>query len=388
MKHFTKQRMFTPGPTPLLPEALLQSVITPLNHRKDDFKSLLRDIQRDLRSVFKTKNDVLLLSCSGSGAMEAALTNLVAPGEKALIAVAGKFGERWLELAEKYGVRIVPIRISYGESFDPVQISETLAGDPEIGAVFLQALETSTGALMDVEKIGKLVKQRRPDAVLVVDAITALGTMPLETDAWGLDVVIGGSQKAFMLPPGLAMLSVSQNAWTRIERCARPRYYFDLLREREAQRGGQTAFTPSISLIQGLRSALALMLQDGIDRFTANAALQAGATRAAAAAWGVSLFPKRPGDAVTALVAPAGVEPSKIISIMRQKFGAMISGGQGSMKGKIIRIGHLGYFDFLETLGMIGCLELALSEAGAGVEIGSGSRAALEFYLNIARREP
>jgi aspartate aminotransferase-like enzyme len=381
MKHLTKQRMFTPGPTPLLPEALLQAVTTPLNHRKDDFKSLLGDIQRDLKAVFKTQGDVLLLSCSGSGAMEAALTNLVAPGEKALIAVAGKFGERWLELAEKYGVDAVPIRIPYGESFDPVRISESLGGNSEIRTVFLQALETSTGALMDIESIGRLIKQKRPDAVLVVDAITALGTMPLEADAWGLDVVIGGSQKAFMLPPGLAMLSVSLHAWAHIERCPRPRYYFDLLRERDAQRGGQTAFTPAISLIQGLRSALALMLENGIDGFIANAALQAGATRAAAAAWGVSLFPKRPGDAVTALVAPPGVEPAKIISIMRQKFGVMISGGQGSMKGKIIRVGHLGYFDFLETLGMIGCLELALVEAGARIEIGTGSRAALEFYL-------
>jgi aspartate aminotransferase-like enzyme len=386
MKHLTKQRMFTPGPTPLLPEAILQAIITPLNHRKEDFKALLRDIQRDLKTVFKTQGDVLLLSCSGSGAMEAALTNLVAPGEKALIAVAGKFGERWLELAEKYGVNAKLIRVPYGESFEPTRIAEALSEDPEIGAVFLQALETSTGALMDIETIGRLVKQRE-GVVLIVDAITALGTMRLETDSWGLDVVIGGSQKAFMLPPGLAMLSVSQKAWTRIERCSRPRYYFDLLRERDAQRGGQTAFTPSIALIQGLRSALALMLENGIDGFVANAALQAGATRAAATAWGLSLFPKQPGDAVTALVAPAGVEPSRIISIMRRRFGAMISGGQGSMKGKIIRIGHLGYFDFLETLGMIGCLELALVEAGATLELGTGSRAALAFYQNAARSD-
>ena len=386
MKPFSKQRMFTPGPTPLLPEAVLQPVIAPLNHRKDDFKALLRDIQRDLRSVFKTQGDILLLSCSGSGAMEAALTNLVAPGDKALIAVAGKFGERWLELAERYGVHAVPLRVPYGESFDPARISEILTGNQEIGAVFLQALETSTGAVMDIESIGRLVK-RHQDVVLVVDAITALGTMPLETDSWGLDVVIGGSQKAFMLPPGLAMLSVSTNAWGRIERCARPRYYFDLVRERDAQRGGQTAFTPAISLIQGLRSALAVMLENGIDGFVANAALQAGATRAAAGAWGLSLFPRRPGDAVTALVAPPGVEPSKIISIMRRRFGAMISGGQGSMKGKIIRIGHLGYFDFLETLGLIGCLEIALMEAGASIEIGSGSKAALKFYLDASRQD-
>jgi aspartate aminotransferase-like enzyme len=382
MKLLTKQRMFTPGPTPLLPEAVLQALTTPLNHRKDDFKTLLHDIQRDLKTIFKTQNDVLLLSCSGSGAMEAAMTNLTAPGEKALIAVAGKFGERWLELAEKFGVQAVPLRVPYGESFIPAQISDALAEDSDIKAVFLQALETSTGALMDIEAIGRQVKQRG-GVVLIVDAITALGTMPIEVDSWGLDVVIGGSQKAFMLPPGLAMLSISEKAWARIEHGTRPRYYFDLLRERDAQRRGQTAFTPSIALIQGLRSALNLMLETGIDGFVANAGLQAGATRAAVAAWGMSLFPRQPGDAVTALVTPAGVDPSRVISTMRQRFGAMISGGQGSMKGKIIRIGHLGYFDFLETVGMIGCLELALVEAGARLELGAGSRAALAFYRDL-----
>ncbi len=385
MKPITKTRMFTPGPTPLLPEAVLQALVTPMNHRKEDFKSLFREVQEGLRKVYKTKNDVLVLACSGSGAMEAAVTNLLAPGEKAIACVAGKFGERWMELASKFGIQARILNAPYGESIDPSEVEKALAADPATAAVFVQAMETSTGALMDIEAIGRIVRAR-PDTILVVDAITAIGSMNLETDAWGLDVVIGGSQKAFMLPPGGAMISVSDKAWKRIEACARPRYYFDLLKERKAQRDGQTAFTPAIAIIQGLQPALSLMLANGIDDFVANAALQAGATRAAVTRWGMKIFPRVPGSAVTAFSPPQGVDTARVISTMRARFGVMLSGGQGSMKGKIIRIGHLGYFDFLETLGMIGCLELALVEAGAAIDLGSGSQAALDYYLKSEGR--
>ena len=379
MKPLRKTRMFTPGPTPLLPEAILQALVVPMNHRKEDFKALMREVQDGLRGVFKTANDVLVLSCSGSGAMEAAMTNLLAPGEKAIIGVAGKFGERWMELGAKFGLSAKIIQVSYGESIDPAEIKKALDEQPDTAAVFIQAMETSTGALMDMEAIGGLVRNR-PGTILVVDAITAIGSQPVETDAWGLDVVIGGSQKAFMLPPGAAMVSVSEKAWKRIDACSRPRYYFDLLKERKSQRDGQTAFTPAISIVQGLKPALATMLDEGIDNLVANAALQAGATRAAVKSWGMSIFPRIPGNAITAFSTPAGVETSKVISSMRDRFGVLLSGGQGSMKGKIIRIGHLGYFDFLETLGMIGCLELALVSAGAQLDVGSGTKAALEFY--------
>jgi aspartate aminotransferase-like enzyme len=385
MKLVKKSRMFTPGPTPLLPEAMLPALVSPLNHRKDDFKALLREVQEGLRQVYKTRNDVLVLACSGSGAMEAAMTNVLAPGEKAVVCVAGKFGERWMELATKFGIESKVLQVPYGESIDPAEIEKALAADPDIAAVFIQAMETSTGALMDMATIGKMV-QRHPNTILVVDAITALGTMALESDAWGLDIVIGGSQKAFMLPPGGALVSVSEKAWQRIENCARPRYYFDLLKERKAQREGQTAFTPAIALIQGLKPALGLMLENGIESFIANAALQAGATRAAVTQWGMRIFPRRPGDAVTAFCPPPGVETSRVIALMRDRFGVLLSGGQGSMKGKIIRVGHLGYFDFLETLGMIGCLELALIEAGAVLALGSGPRAALEYYRKVEGR--
>ncbi len=381
MKPLIKTRMFTPGPTPLLPEAMLRALVNPLNHRKEDFKALFREVQDGLRKVFKTRSDVLVLSCSGSGAMEAAITNLLSPGEKAVIGVAGKFGERWMDLAAKFGIDAKIIQRPYGESIDAGEIQKALDSDPGVSAVFIQAMETSTGALMDMEAIGRIVRNR-PGTVLVVDAITALGTQPLETDAWGLDVVIGGSQKAFMLPPGAAMLCVSDKAWKRIEGCSRPRYYFDLLKERKSQNDGQTAYTPAISIIQGLQPALALMLEGGIDNLVANAGLMAGATRAAVASWGMNLFPRTPGNAITAFSPPQGVETSKVIACMRDRFGVLLSGGQGSMKGKIIRVGHLGYFDFLETLGMIGCLELALISAGAAIKAGSGTEAALKYYLD------
>ena len=379
MNLISKTRMFMPGPTPYLPEAMVQALVTPMHHRKEDFKELFRQVQAGLQQVFKTSNEVLILACSGSGGMEAAMVNTMAPGEKALLAVAGKFGERWIELADTYGIDKVVIQVPYGDSVEPAQIAAALDAHPDISAIFLQATETSTGAMMDLEGIAAQVR-RRGDPVLVTDAITGLGTTPINTDEWGIDIVIGGSQKAFMLPPGVAMLSISERAWRRIEKCGRPRYYLDLRRERKAQAQGQSAYTPAVSIIQGLKSALDLILKMGVDGLVANAGLQAGATRAAILRWGMQIFPRVSGNAVTAFVPPAGVDPSRVMKMMRDRFGVLISGGQGSMKGKILRIGHLGYFDFLETLGMIGCLEIALTEAGASLETGSGCRAALEYY--------
>jgi len=386
MNLIAKTRMFMPGPTPYLPEAIAEPLVTPMHHRKDDFKKLFLEVQAGLQQIFKSSSEVLILACSGSGGMEAAMVNTMAPGEKALVAVAGKFGERWMELADTFGIERVTIQVPYGDSVEPAQIAAALDAHPDISAVFLQATETSTGAMMNLEGIAAQVRKRQ-DVILVVDAITGLGTTPLRMDEWGLDIVVGGSQKAFMVPPGLAILSINERAWRRIEKCKRPRYYLDLMRERKAQAQGQSAYTPAISLIQGLKSALDLILKMGVDNLVANAALQAGASRAAVQRWGMQIFPRVSGNAVTAFVPPAGVDPSKVIKMMRDKFGVLISGGQGSMKGKILRIGHLGYFDFLETLGMIGCLEIALTEAGASLEIGSGCRAALEYYREFGKNQ-
>ncbi len=383
MKPLTKPRLFTPGPTPVLPEALVEALVAPMHHRKEDYKAVFRRVQKGLQQVYKTANEVLVLSSSGSGAMEAAVVNLTDPGERVLVGVAGKFGERWTELAKTYGLDADVIQVPYGESVEPEQVAQALQSGKEYAAVFVQATETSTGAMMDLEGIGKLLRGREATA-LVVDAITGLGTMPIETDAWGLDVVVGGSQKAFMVPPGAAMISLSERAWRRVEKCRRPRYYFDLVKERKAQRDAQTAYTPPISIVQGLDRALRLILEDGVDNLVANATLQAGATRAAVRRWGMKIFPRRPGNAITAFV--PGIEPSRVLSAMRSRFGVHMTGGQGSMKPYLLRIGHLGYFDFFETLGIIGCLELALTEAGCAIELGAGTRAALEFYREEAGR--
>lgn len=385
MKPLKKRRVFTPGPTPVLPQAVLQPLISPMHHRAADFKALFRDVQSKLQQVFQTQNEILLLSCSGSGAMEAAITNLLSAGDRAIIAVAGKFGERWAELAEAFGVRAEIARVPYGESVSAEQIARALETAPDASAVFVQATETSTGAMMDLGKISEVLEPRQNTA-LVVDAITGLGTTPIQTNAWGLDIVVGGSQKAFMVPPGVAMLSVSEKAWRMIERCRRPRYYFDLLPERSGQKEGHSRFTPSIAVIQGLQVALDYLLAEGIDGLIGNAALQAGATRAAVQRWGMSVFPRCPSNALTVFAPGSGIDPARVIATMHDRFGVEISGGQGSLKGRIIRIGHLGYFDFLETLGMIGCLELALKQAGASIQTGSGPKAALEFYESFDKR--
>jgi len=379
MDSFRKRRLFTPGPTPLLPQAVLQPLIAPIHHRTAEFKAVFQNVRSKLQQVFQTRNEILLLSCSGSGAMEAAVTNLLSPGERAIVAVAGRFGERWAEIAEAFGIFTEIVRVPYGESVSAAQIAAALERAPDAGAVFVQATETSTGAMMDLGKISEVLKSRT-NAALVVDAITGLGTTPIETDAWGLDIVVGGSQKAFMVPPGVAMLSVSEKAWSMIERSRRPRYYFDLLAERGGQKEGLSHFTPSIAVIQGLQVALEYSLAAGVEGLIGNAALQAGATRAAVRAWGMSVFPQHPSNALTVFAPGSGIDPARVTAMMRDRFGAEISGGQGRLKGLILRIGHLGYSDFLETVGMIGCLELALKQAGVSLAAGAGPKAALEFY--------
>lgn len=373
-----KTRLFTPGPTPLLPQAALQPLISPLHHRTAEFKAVFRDVHAKLQQVFQTENEILILSCSGSGAMEAAMTNLLAAGDRAIVAVAGRFGERWAEIADAFDIRVEIVRVPYGESVSPDQIALALAKAPDACAVFVQATETSTGAMMDLGRISELLRSTSR-AALVVDAITGLGTTPIRTDSWGLDLVLGGSQKAFMVPPGVAVLSISERAWGLIGRCRRPRYYFDLTAERGAQQEGLSHFTPSIAVIQGLQVALDYLLKEGVEGLITNASLQAGATRAAVRAWGMRVFPQHPSNALTVFEPGPDIDPARVAATMHDRFGAEISGGQGRLRGRILRIGHLGYSDFLETLGMIGCLELALKQAGAPVQIGAGPKAALEF---------
>ena len=381
-----KTRIMTPGPTPLLPEAQAAMAGPMLHHRTDAFRKIFLDCRALLQYFFDTKNEVLILTASGTGAMEGAMVNLLSPGDGALVIASGKFGERWIEIANAYSIRAEVISVPYGQAVDPEEVERRLKNTSGIRAVFVQATESSTGARHDVERLGAIVAAH-PDSCLVVDAITGLGVTEIATDRWRLDVVIGGSQKATMSPPGLAFVSVSEKAWTAMSQSKSPRYYFDFLKERQCQRNGDSAFTPAISLIVGLRTALEQIRAFSREAMIANAALLAAATREAAKAMGLKLFAaKSPSDALTALMAPPGIDSGRIVKAFKNQFGAIIANGQGELQGKIFRIAHLGYYDFFEALATIACLEVILAQLGVNVELGSGVRSAQQVYL--ARMAP
>jgi aspartate aminotransferase-like enzyme len=381
MKTIIKPRLFTPGPTPLLMEAQLRALDPALHHRTEEFRRVLRETVDGLRYYFNTQNDVLIFASSGSGAMEGAVTNLLSPGERALIGAAGKFGERWVAIAKAYGIEASVVDAAYGQSLPIDRMKQCLDEQGPFGAVFVQATESSTGVMHDVRALADAVRAHE-DTCLVVDAITGLGTTDLRPDEWGLDVVIGGSQKATMIPPGLAFVSVSEKAWRRIERSRLPRYYFDYARERKNLAKGESSFTPATSLVLALNAALGYIRELRRENLIANAALLAEATRAAAAALGLRLFATGcPANALTAICAPDGMDSGLIVKEMRSRFGAILSNGQGEMRGRIFRLAHLGYYDVLDLLAAIAGLEIALTKLGHRVELGSGVRAAEEVYV-------
>ena len=385
-----KTRLFTPGPTPLLPAAQVAMASAGMHHRTAEFRTLFTRTLADLKEFIGTSNDVLILASSGTGAMEASVSNLTSPGDQVLVLTAGKFGERWRDLAQAYGCQVEMHSAPYGQTFSSAQVREKLT--PGLRAVYLQATESSTGVRHDVEAIAKLVRAQAPQALVVVDAITGLGTTRLDVDGWGIDVIIGGSQKALMIPPGLAYLAVSERAWQRMESTHSPRYYFDLRKERKAAAKGESAFTPATALIAALGAALDYVRQTGEgnlaagrDSLIAGAELCAEMTRAAVAALGLRLFaPASPASALTAVLPPAGLDSGKIVAGLREKFGAVVANGQGEMKGKLFRIAHIGYYDYLDTIGVIGALEHVLAATGAPVELGAGLRAAQETYAAAA----
>jgi aspartate aminotransferase-like enzyme len=385
-----KTRLFTPGPTPLLPAAQVAMASAGMHHRTPEFRALFSRTLADLKEFIGTRNDVLLLASSGTGAMEASVTNLTSPGDQVLVLSAGKFGERWRDLAQAFACQVEVLSAPYGQTFSAARIREKLT--PGVRVVYMQATESSTGARHDVQAIAKLVHSQAPQALLVADAITGLGTTRLDVDGWGIDVIIGGSQKALMIPPGLAYLAVSERAWQRMESTRSPRYYFDLRKERKAAAKGESAYTPATALIAALGAALDYLRQGGDgdlaagrDRLIAGAELCAQMTRAAAVALGLQLFsPTSPASALTAVVPPAGLDSGKIVAALRDKFGAVVANGQGEMKGKLFRIAHIGYYDYLDTIGVIGALEHVLAATGSPVELGASLRAAQEVYATEA----
>jgi aspartate aminotransferase-like enzyme len=382
MAGIIKERLYTPGPTPLLMEGQARTLTATLHHRTEGFRRLLKETLENLRYYYNTQNDVLIFSSSGTGAMEGAVSNLLSPGDRILIGTAGKFGERWGQLTKAYGVDAVTVAVPYGQTLPIPEMTAKLKSEGPFRAVFIQATESSTGVRHDVEALAAAVKQH-PETCLVVDAITGLGTTDLRPDEWGLDVVIGGSQKATMVPPGLAFASVSEKAWKQIAQSKLPRYYFDYVKERKNLAAGESSFTPATTLIVALHATLQYIREVGRENLIANAALLAEAARAAGTALGLKLFAEsNPANAVTAIYAPPGMDSGLIVKEIRNRFGAIITNGQGSMKGKIFRLAHLGYYDFLDLVSVITALEIALTQLGHSVQLGSGVRAAEEVYLH------
>ncbi len=381
--HLRKLRLLTPGPTPLYPPALHAMMGSDIHHRTEDFRNLYRATLNDLKEVMGTSHDVLVFVSSGTGAMEAAVSNLFSRGDKVIVCTAGKFGERWVEMAKAFGLQATVLAAEYGDVVTPQQVEAELAAQPDVRGVFVQASETSTGAQHDVEAMGKAIA--KTDAVFVVDAITGLGTMPLDIDGWGLDVVIGGSQKAFMIPPGLAFLSVSPKAWRFAESSSLPHYYFDLRKEKKNADKGESSWTPSTSLLLALHEALQYIKSVGMTKLIENAQLLAKATRAAVSELGLRPFaPGSPCSSVTAVRAPEGMDSGVIVKEFRNRFGAIIANGQGTMKGKIFRVAHLGYFDFADLLAVIAELEIILAANGQPVKFGSGVAAVQNVYAEAA----
>ena len=375
-----KNYLLAPGPTPVPPRVLLAMAQPIIHHRTPQFSAIFSEAKEGLREVFRTGQDVLMLAASGTGAMEASITNCFSPGDEVLVINGGKFGERWTEISARFCLKPLELRVPWGQAADPAEVKRLLAERPGIKGVLVQASETSTTAVEPIKEIAALTRDR--DTLLIVDGITGVGVFDLPMDDWSIDVLITGSQKALMLPPGLGFLALSERAWARTKAAKLPRYYFDLNRERDNQAKNTTAYTPAISLIIGLREALAMIKEEGLDRVFARHERLARATRAAAMALGVELVaPTAPSPAATGVFLPAGIDGGKFVGYLRDKMGVTFAGGQGPWKGKVARIAHLGYMGVFDTIAAIAALEMALQHFGQRVELGAGVAAAQRVLL-------
>lgn len=364
-----KFRLLTPGPTPV-PEPVAAAMAQPIiHHRTDEFSARLKKTLEGLKYIFRTGQDVLLFAASGTGAMEAAVTNLLTPGEHALTIEAGKFGERWGDLCEAFGIATHRHKISWGKSLQVDEL-ENLFQKQNFKAVFLTLCETSTGAAIDLPAIAKRIHDLS-DTLIVVDGISAIGAMPFEMDAWGIDFAVSGSQKAFQLPPGLAFVCCSERAWSKIYACKSPRFYFDLRKAKKSLAADSTPFTPAISLISGLHVSLEMMQGEGIENIWHRHVKLAHAVRMAVEALGLDILPDNPADSLTAVRIPESLRDQNLTGKLRGK-GYWIAGGQGQLKGKIFRIAHMGYCDEGDLNAAIGALETVLADSGWQFNLGAG----------------
>ncbi|HZR83759.1 MAG TPA: alanine--glyoxylate aminotransferase family protein [Candidatus Binatia bacterium] len=372
MKHRPlKNYLLAPGPTAVPAEVLLELASPTIHHRTPEFEKIVAGVRDRLKAVFETEQDVMVLAASGTGAMEAAVTNTLSPGDAVLCVNGGKFGERWVKICRTFGLDVEELTVEWGRAVDPAAVEAALKRRPELRAVLMQASETSTTVLHPVEPIARLTRDR--DTLLIVDGITAVGVTPMPMDRWGIDVLVSGSQKAFMLPPGLAFIALSERAWRFGERAKLPRFYFDLRRERENLHKNTTAYTPAINLIYGLAQALDRMIDDGLEQIFARCDRLMRATRAGAQGIGLELVAKEnPSPAVTGIFTPPGVDGGALQKYLRYSLGVEVAGGQDQYKGKILRLAHLGFTGEFDVVTGLAAIEMALSRFGAEVAFGRG----------------
>ncbi len=378
-----KTYLMIPGPTPV-PPSVTATMSTPIiGHRSEDFQVLHSEIIAKLQKVFQTKNEIYVLTSSGTGGMESAVANTVSPGDKVLTLVGGKFGERWSELCRAFGAEVIEENFEWGTCVDPQVVRDHLAANPDIKVVFATQNETSTGVVNDIETIGKIVAET--PALLVVDGVSGVGGIEIKVDQWHVDILTTGSQKSLMLPPGLAIQSISEKAWKVIEKNKSPRYYFDLLKARKQYPKWNTAFTPAVSLFTGLNAALDMILEEGLDNVYARHKLLRDATRAGIRALGLKLMvdDSCASPVVTSVWAPEGIEADAIRKVLRKEFGIMFAGGQAKLKNRIFRIAHMGYAGKMDIIIAISGLEMALARVGYPVELGAGVRAAQQVLLEV-----
>jgi serine---pyruvate transaminase len=379
-----KHYLMAPGPTPVPPEVLAAGAAPVIHHRGPDFRELMLRTLARLQEVCRTRNDVLLFTSSGTGAFESAIVNLLSPGERVLVVTAGAFGDRWSALATAYGADVHELRYAWGETPRPEDLRARLE---ETGAevVVLVHSETSTGVVADVESLARVAREL--GALVIVDAVSSLGAVPLETDAWGLDVVVAGSQKALMTPPGLSLAAVSKAAWERSTRATLPRYYFDWARTHAALESGSTPFTPAVTIVAALDLALGMLLQEGLESAFVRHAALGRACREGAKAMGLELFsPDEERSAVvTAILTPDGVDARKLVLELRDRFGITVAGAHGELGTRMFRIGHIGYYDVLDIATALTAVETLLLERGADVVRGEAAVRALDAYHDAAR---
>ncbi len=379
-----KEYMMTPGPTPVPAEVLLSQARPMFHHRTPRFTELLISIEEGLKYIFETKNDVFIFASSGTGVMESSVVNLLSSGDKVICCSNGKFGDRLVKLNETYGMNVIKLEYPWEQVVNPADIKRELDANPDIKAVFVVQSETSTGILNDVKAIGEIVKDY--DAVLVVDSITGIGAVECKADEWNLDVVMTGSQKGLMMPPGLAAISVSEKAWTAVEKSTLPKFYFSWKKYADSLHKSEptTPFTPAVSLIVGLGEAINLMRNEGLENIIKRHAILAEATRAGVEAMGLKLFapPEGRGNAVTPAWIPDGVDGGKLVKLLKSEYGITVAGGQDYLKGKIFRIGHLGYFDRFDIITTLAGVEMVLAKMDYPVTSGIGVQAAEKVFMD------